>query len=62
MKAMQLGFALVLVSSPLVAQTDIRACETIGESQTVCGEIACEHTATNSRGTPTFINDKAYPN
>ena len=30
---------------------------------TVCGEIAGEHTATNSLGTPTFINlDTPYPN
>jgi len=35
----------------------------IGERATVCGEIAGEHTATTSRGTPTFINlDKPYPN
>lgn len=35
----------------------------IGEKATVCGDIASEHTATNSRGTPTFINlDEPYPN
>jgi hypothetical protein len=35
----------------------------IGEHTTVCGEIASEHTATRSRGTPTFINlDAPYPN
>jgi hypothetical protein len=47
-----------------VAQT-ISAAERahhIGERRTVCGEIAGEHTATNSHGTPTFINlDKPYP-
>ena len=33
------------------------------ERETVCGMIAGEHTAANSRGTPTFINlDRAYPN
>ena len=35
----------------------------IGEHATVCGDIASEHTATTSHGTPTFINlDKPYPN
>lgn len=34
-----------------------------GESATVCGTVASEHTATTSRGEPTFINlDSAYPN
>jgi len=33
-----------------------------GERATVCGVIASEHTATRSRGTPTFINlDEPYP-
>jgi hypothetical protein len=52
-------------SLSLLAQT-ISAAEAskhIGEKETVCGTIASEHTASNSRGTPTFINlDKAYPN
>jgi hypothetical protein len=35
----------------------------IGERATVCGDIASEHTATNSHGTPMFINlGKSYPN
>ena len=35
----------------------------VGEHATVCGQIAGEHTAYRSRGTPTFINlDKPYPN
>lgn len=35
----------------------------IGERATVCGSIAGEHTASSSRGTPTFINlDRPYPN
>jgi hypothetical protein len=35
----------------------------VGEHATVCGQIAGEHTASTSRGTPTFINlDKPYPN
>ena len=34
-----------------------------GENATVCGVVASEHTATSSRGEPTFINlDSAYPN
>ena len=34
-----------------------------GENATVCGVVASEHTATSSRGQPTFINlDAAYPN
>ena len=38
------------------------AAKHIGERATVCGDIASEHTATSSRGTPTFINlDKTYP-
>jgi len=35
----------------------------IGETATVCGQVASVHYATNSRGNPTFINlDKPYPN
>jgi DNA/RNA endonuclease YhcR with UshA esterase domain len=34
----------------------------IGETATVCGVAASVHTASNSQGTPTFVNlDKAYP-
>ena len=34
-----------------------------GENATVCGTVASEHTATRSRGEPTFINlDAPYPN
>jgi hypothetical protein len=34
-----------------------------GQTATVCGVVASEHTATSSRGRPTFINlDAAYPN
>jgi len=56
---------LLLVSSASSAQ-EIPATESakhIGENATVCGTIASEHTATGSKGTPTFINlDRAYPN
>jgi hypothetical protein len=35
----------------------------IGEQATVCGKVASENAATNSKGKPTFINlDSAYPN
>jgi hypothetical protein len=34
-----------------------------GETATVCGVVASEHTASSSRGRPTFINlDAPYPN
>jgi micrococcal nuclease len=55
---------LMLLCASVGAQT-IPASESakhIGERTTVCGRIASEHTATSSRGTPTFINlDKPYP-
>jgi hypothetical protein len=65
MRTVQLVFALVLASSPLMAQTitTSEAAKHIGDRETVCGTIAGAHTAANSRGTPTFINlDRAYPN
>jgi hypothetical protein len=35
----------------------------IGETTTVCGNVASERTSTGTRGEPTFINlDAAYPN
>jgi hypothetical protein len=34
----------------------------VGEKATVCGKVAGSHKATNSKGTPTFINlDEPYP-
>ena len=56
--------ALSLSLSSLFAQTitTSEAAKHINEQATVCGTIASEHTASNSRGTPTFINlDKPYP-
>lgn len=42
--------------------TTAEAAHHVSEKQTVCGEIAGEHTAESSKGTPTFINlDKPYP-
>jgi DNA/RNA endonuclease YhcR with UshA esterase domain len=56
---------LALTVTPTVADT-ISASEAknhVGQNATVCGKVASERTATNSRGEPTFINlDAAYPN
>jgi len=50
----------VHASSETITATD--AARHIGEQKTVCGTIAGEHTASGSRGTPTFINiDRLYP-
>jgi micrococcal nuclease len=50
-----------LASAQTIAATD--AAKHVGEHVTVCGSVASEHTATSSRGTPTFINlDRPYPN
>jgi len=49
--------------APAQTLTAAEAAKHIGEKQTVCGEIAGEHTASGSRGTPTFVNlDRPYPN
>ena len=65
MDSLRLTLLLVLASSTALAQ-EIPATEAakhVGESATVCGNIASEHTATGSKGTPTFINlDRPYPN
>lgn len=40
----------------------VEAKDHVGENATVCDSIASEHTASDSRGTPTFINlDQTYP-
>lgn len=54
----------VLSSLSAVAQTipATEASSHLGERATVCGKIADIHTATASRGTPTFIDfEKPYP-
>jgi len=39
------------------------AAKHVGENATVCGIAASVHTATSSKGSPTFVNlDKPYPN
>ena len=60
-------FIAALLISASIAQaqtlTPTQAKAHQGENATVCGIVASEHTATSSRGEPTFINlDSAYPN
>lgn len=64
---MRLIFAAPLFLCASIAQaqtfTAAQAKAHVGENATVCGIVASEHTATSSRGEPTFINlDSAYPN
>jgi hypothetical protein len=58
--------SLLLAIPLLQAQKNLTAGEAkshVGETATVCGEVASAHYAANSRGNPTFINlDKPYPN
>ena len=50
----------VLARAQTIPATD--AAKHVGEHATVCGTIASEHTATSSRGAPTFINlERPYP-
>jgi len=59
-------FCLSVLSTPSPAQSKIPAGEArnhIGKAATVCGAVASTHYATQSRGTPTFLNfERAYPN
>ncbi len=56
-----LQIALLVATAQSIKAADAKT--HIGENATVCGIVASEHTATNSRGEPTFINlDSAYPN
>jgi len=53
-------FSVVAVAADTLTTSD--AAKHIGENATVCGVVAGVHTATNSKGSPTFVNlDKAYP-
>jgi hypothetical protein len=65
LRSFRLALLVALASSTALAQ-EIPAAEAgkhVGESATVCGVIASEHTATSSKRTPTFINlDRPYPN
>lgn len=62
-----LVFSLIIVGSwPAAAQTAISAADArkhIGETATVCGQVASAHYGATTRGRPTFLNlDSAYPN
>lgn len=56
---------VILCAAATLAQTAISATEAahhIGESRTVCGDVASAHYAARTRGNPTFLNlDKPYP-
>ena len=59
------SLAIMLVSTAAVSAnlTTSEAAKHIGENATVCGVVASVHTATTSKGSPTFVNlDKPYPN
>lgn len=61
-----LGLLLVVVfSNQVCAQKKLSAQDAknhIGENATVCGTLASEHFAENSKGQPTFIDlDEPYP-
>lgn len=52
--------ALAYAGNPISAN---EAKNHVGETATVCGQVAGAHYAMRSRGRPTFINlDQAYPN
>jgi hypothetical protein len=59
-----IGALACAVPARIAAQTltTAEAAHHVGDTATVCGDIAGEHTATSSHSTPTFINlDKPYP-
>jgi len=64
MKTILMTAILLLSSSGTFAEsiTASQAKAHEGENATVCGTVASEHTASSSRGEPTFVNlDAAYP-
>jgi hypothetical protein len=57
------ALALVCVTAQAQPIPAMEAAKHVGERATVCGKVASEHSATSSRGAPTFINlDAPYPN
>jgi hypothetical protein len=58
--------ALLALSQAASAANTLTAEEAknhIGETATVCGVVASTHYATQTKGSPTFVNiDKPYPN
>jgi DNA/RNA endonuclease YhcR with UshA esterase domain len=65
-QALRIAFVVLVIAVGTATAQSITAADAknhIGEQATVCGKVASEHTATSSRGEPTFINlDAAYPN
>jgi hypothetical protein len=54
-----LFFLILTCSTPIHAQKRISAQDAknyVGENATVCGTVASEHFAANTKGQPTFIN------
>jgi hypothetical protein len=66
MRALNIAVWLAVASAISIRAQTISASQAsqhVGQHATVCGEIAGEHTASDSRGTPTFVNlDKPHPN
>lgn len=57
------AFALFSVVAAAGTLSTSEAAKHVGENATVCGLVAGIHTATTSKGSPTFVNlDKPYPN
>jgi hypothetical protein len=65
MRYLKISYLVVLAVGTLAKAQTLSTAEAvthIGEKKTVCGEIAGFYTATNSHGSPTFINlNKPYP-
>jgi hypothetical protein len=60
-----LGLLLFLSYAAVAVDTlsTSAAAKHVGETATVCGAVDGVHTATSSKGSPTFVNlDKTYPN
>lgn len=54
---------LVSITPTATTLTTAEAAKHVGENATVCGVVASVHTASSSKGSPTFVNlDKPYPN
>lgn len=66
LRTIRLAYLVLILSVASAMAQTIPATEAknhMGEQATVCGKVASEHTATSSRGEPTFINlDSSYPN
>src|SRR5262249_5595041 len=57
------SLAILTIAASTTTLSTSEASKHAGEDATVCGIVAGVHTATSSRGSPTFVNlDKPYPN